>query len=274
MIEDIHDSIELIGEEESSVEELQQKLELKKESQESQESQDKKEALTDKEDLEELEDLEDLEDLEYLEYVDIAMAATMADRSEKTIRNWLKADFITGKKEDPSIKTSRWLISRESLMGYLATSVDVDPPRKGRGGESKEIELPPIIEQTPDHSEELKALKEQNEALRVQLEELQKQLHKKDREQLKNEHQIELLELRVSQKEELLEVWKQSQPDRASIVAPYEYKIEKLSKQLSDAEQELVIVRDRYHLECSKGLFARIFSPPQELQLLVDRETE
>lgn len=231
MIEEVHDSSNLIVEEESSVEEK----------------------------------------TEEVEYVDISMAAKMSDRSEKTIRNWLKAKVIIGKKEDPAIRTSRWMISRESLMAYLATSVDADPPRKVRGGESVEVELPPVVEKKEDNSAALKALEEQNEVLRSQLEELQKKLQKKESTVQKNEHQIEILQLKLDQKEEIIDVLKQNQPNVVSLIAPYERKIELLEQKVVEVEHELIIVRDRYHQECSKGLFARIFSPPQDLRLLVDR---
>ena len=244
MIEDVYDATELIVEDESSVEDVQEQKEVMKEPEKE------------------------------IEYVDISMAATMSDRSEKTIRNWLKAGLITGQKEDPSIKTSRWLINRESLMGHLATSVETDPPRKSGAGGQVQVELPPVIEQKVEDSEAFKALQEQNESLRSQLEELQKQLQKKENVIQKKEHQIDIVELKLEQREEIIEVLKQNQPNVASLIAPYERKIESLELRLAETEHELIVVRDRYNQECSKGLFARIFSPPQELQLLVDKGEE
>jgi DNA-binding transcriptional MerR regulator len=160
--------------------------------------------------------------------VDLKEAAKMSDRSTRTIRNWIKEGKLKASKKDPNNMKSKLLINKEELQILLATEIDMNPPRKP-------------IEKTSETLE--KEVKE----LHIELE----------RERFK-----------VAQKDEIIEILKNMQPDVASIKNEYETKLKEVQEKLQIAEKELAIYKDRYQREVSKGILERLFSPPKEVKLL------
>lgn len=160
--------------------------------------------------------------------IDIKEAAKMSDRSTRTIRNWIKEGKLKASKKDPNNMKSKLLINKEELQILLATEIDMNPPRKP-------------IEKT-------------SETLLQEVKELQIAL---EMEKLKN-----------TQKDEVIEILKNMQPDVASIKNRYETILKEVQEKLQIAEKELAIYKDRYQREISKGILERIFSPAKEVKLL------
>ena len=63
-------------------------------------------------------------------YIPLKDAAMMADRTEKTIRNWIKNGKLETRRSDPGNSMSKILVKEESLKILLATKVKADPPRR------------------------------------------------------------------------------------------------------------------------------------------------
>jgi len=85
--------------------------------------------------------------------------------------------------------------------------------------------------------------------------------------------QLEMTHFKLEQKDLLLEAIQDMQPNHDAAAAGYERRISDLMEKLSETEKELSIVSDRYTQECSKGVLARIFTPPQEFKLLPDSKS-
>ena len=206
-------------------------------------------------------------------YVELEVAAKMADRSTRTIRTWLKTDLIQGKKEDPDNSRSKWLIDRQSLMAYLATEADPNPPRKQGTDqtplESQEIESV-VISQNLPQSEELEILRKD---FNQELQQKQGIITKQEKEIAELKMQLEMANFKLTQKDEFIEMIKQMQPHHDAVISGYEERLAELQKRLSETEMELSIVSDRYSQECTKGLLARIFTRPQEFKLLSDNQS-
>jgi hypothetical protein len=235
-------------------------------------------------DIEDSSDIKSNEDVT-TEFIDIQTAAKMSDRSEKTIRNWIKNGSIQGKKEFPKVRTSKWLISKLSLMGYLATEVKAEPPRKqnkpnpvdalSEKHHSTEIEagkpksrVGEGIDLVNQQENEINDLQDKNQELLEGLRTVKQKLESRVGDLREKNHEIEILQLKLQQKDEVINVVKDSQPNLDTLISTYERKIADLQERLADTEQELAIVKDRYHQECSKSVLARIFSPPTKLKLL------
>ena len=160
--------------------------------------------------------------------VDIKEAALMADRSTRTIRNWIKEGKLKASKKDPNNTKSKLLINKEELQILLATEIDMNPARKP-------------IEKT-------------SETLQKEVKELQIAL---EMEKLKN-----------TQKDEIIEILKNMQPDVATIKDEYETKLKEVQEKLQIAEQEVVVLKHRYQLEIDKGWLERFLYPPTKIPLL------
>ena len=206
-------------------------------------------------------------------YVELEVAAKMADRSTRTIRNWLKTNVIDGKKEDPDNSRSKWLINRQSLMTYLATEADPNPPRK-QGTDQTPIESQKIISvdipQNLSQNAELETLKKD---FNQELQQKQGVITKQEKEIAELKMQLEMANFKLTQKDELIEMIRQMQPHHNAVISGYEERLAELQKRLLETEMELSVVSDRYALECSKGILARIFTRPQEFKLLPDNQS-
>ena len=211
-------------------------------------------------------------EVETREFVELEVAAKMADRSTRTIRKWLKTDVVQGKKEDPDNSRSKWLINRHSLMAYLATEADPNPPRKS----GNETDANPSEESTVVTNKEIQIstnMEELEKLRQSMIEELEKKqaiISKQERDIAELKLQLEMANFKLEQKDLLLEAIKDMQPNHDAAAAGYERRIADLMEKLSETEKELSIVSDRYTQECSKGVLARIFTRPQEFKLLTD----
>ncbi len=58
-------------------------------------------------------------------------AAALVDRSQSTIRAWLRAGKLTKHREQPGQPSSRALVSRAELLCFAAGELDPNPPRAG-----------------------------------------------------------------------------------------------------------------------------------------------
>jgi hypothetical protein len=206
------------------------------------------------------------------DYVELEVAAKMADRSTRTIRKWLKTNIVKGKKEDPDNSRSKWLIYRHSLMAYLATEADPNPPRKS----GNETSTAPSDESTvvankevqiPSNNEDVEKLRQ---SMVEELEKKQNIITKQERYIAELKMQLEMANFKLEQKDHLIDAIKDMQPNHDAAAAGYERRISDLMEKLSETEKELSIVSDRYTQECSKGILARIFTRPQEFNLLTD----
>ena len=215
------------------------------------------------------------EELAVEEYVELAVAMKMADRSSKTIRNWLKDGSIKGKKENPENPKSKWLIHRESLMAHLATSVEVDPPRRGSNGEgeleqidaSKPIEVKKVDIQQRISKEAHQKICDEFEQTKLQLEKFRLRI-------LELEKLVAIGDSKLEQKEEIIELLKSSQPNLESIFSAHERKLNDLQEQLAATEKQLSIVSFAYEQEAGKGFFARLFTATPELKMLEMKDSK
>ena len=208
-------------------------------------------------------------------YVQLEVAAKMADRSTRTIRKWLKTSIVTGKKEDPENTRSKWLIDRHSLMAYLATEANPNPPRKSGNeidvDQSEEATVVDIKEvQIQSTNEEIE---QRRQDMIEELEKKQNIITKQEREVAQLKMQLEMSNFKLEQKDHLIEAIKDMQPNHNAAAAGYERRISDLMERLSETEKELSIVSDRYAQECSKGILARIFTQAQEFKLLTDNKS-
>ena len=164
--------------------------------------------------------------------IDLKQAAKMSDRSTRTIRNWIKEGKLKASKKDPNNVKSKLLINEEELRILLATEIEVNPPRKP-------------IEKT-------------SETLEKEVKELHIELEKE--------------KLKTAQKDEIIEILKNMQPDVEGIKKEYETKLKEAQEKLQIAEKELAIYKDRYQREVSKGFLERIFSPAKSVKLLTENK--
>lgn len=211
------------------------------------------------------------------EYVELAVAMKMADRSSKTIRNWLKDGSIEGKKENPENPKSKWLIHRESLMAHLATSVEVDPPRRGGNGEgeSEPVDVSKPIEIRSRVSEVQQEIsKETHQKVCDELEQVKLHLEKFRLRILELEKLVAIGESRLEQKEEIIELLKSNQPNLEGIFANHERKVNDLQEQLAAREKQLSIVSFAYEQEAEKGFLARLFTTTPELKMLEMKDSK
>ena len=206
------------------------------------------------------------------EYINLQEAAKMADRTNRTIYNWLQSEKIQGKKKDENNEKSKWLILRSSLMGYLATEAEPNPPRKSSSTQKVEIEAP-----TLPNEEDIKSELVDDSRYETLLEDMKKLKGSYEIviEQLKSqnqtlEQQVKFITFQAEQKEEMIEFLKQMQPSMDNMRKEYERKIEELTVRAFETEKELSVLQTQYEIESTKGLLARIFSPAQELKQLVD----
>lgn len=208
-----------------------------------------------------------------LEYVELAMAMKMSDRSSKTIRNWLKEGVIQGKKEDIDNPKSKWLIHRESLMGYLATSVEMSPPRRS-GGEEEKIEQTSLgtpvdtlhtnkamVTVSGVSQEKYDALVEENAKTTKQLEQFRLRI-------FELEKQLAISESKIEHKNEMISLLQSNSPNLEAIFAHHQRKLQDTQEELLATQKQLSIVQFAYEQEVGKGLLARIFTKPQELKML------
>jgi len=226
-------------------------------------------------------------------YVDLNAAAIMSDRSSRTVYNWIQAGKIEAKKEDENNERSKWLILRSSLMGYLATEVKSDPPRKT--GSNQNQSESPIIESTQSEVVEIQVSNDEEnptvspsssvemvplssyETLRTDMKLQQASYETKLLELQKAnallQQKLEQATLQKDQKDEMIDFLKQMQPSIEGMRSEYEKRIETLTIKVYETEKELSIVSERYAQECSKGILARIFTRPQEFKLLTDSKS-
>lgn len=214
-------------------------------------------------------------------YVNLNEAAIMADRSSRTIYNWLQAGKIEAKKEDENNNKSKWLILRSSLMGYLATEVKTNPPRKSSTDTvpqinqviNNEVEEKATIEKKDTGRDEMISLltyETLKSDMKLQQVSYEKQLLELQKNNATLQQKLENAIFQRNQKDEMIEFLKQMQPSLDGMRSEYEKRIETLTIKAYETEKELSIVSERYALECSKGILARIFTRPQEFKLLTD----
>ena len=79
---------------------------------------------------------------------------------------------------------------------------------------------------------------------------------------------LEMEKLKNAQKDEIIKILKNMQPDVATIKDEYETKLKEVQENLQIAETKLAIYKDRYQREVSKGILERLFSPAKEVKLL------
>ena len=236
---------------------------------------EEKEDTSNQEDSSQIESIEKEEEVREDEFLELSDAMKMADRSSKTIRNWIKDGTIEAKKENPENPKSKWLINKSSLMIHLATGVEADPPRrnteekegKGRGlSDLKESES--IWEEKQSTEQQSTVTWEEYKNLQLELDNVRKDNLKLQQTQQETQKNLELTQLRLEQKTEIIEMLKNNQPNLEHIFTSHERKVSDLLDQISVLQKELSIVRFAYDQELEKGVIARIFSPPTKLKLL------
>jgi len=181
----------------------------------------------------------------HISLITLKEAATMSDRTVKTIRNWIKAGKLETTKKDPEKKSSKLLISKEELLALLGSEVTYNPPRKTN------------VETTK---------KEGN----VSLEILRKELEA-------SKLELEKAKLEVLHKTKIIEILEEVRPSLETLVKSHESTIKSLETRLEETtielqatKTELTIYKDRYQREVSKGFLERIFSPAKSVKLLTE----
>ena len=201
-----------------------------------------------------------------VEYIPLNVAMKMADRSSKTIRNWLKEGLIQGRKENPENAKSKWLIHRASLMTHLAIAVEAEPPR--RSNEQQIDSTSPLLQASDTSQHTTEASKEEHEALREELKQTQSEREQFRLAILELEKRLAIAESKIEMKDEIIEHLKASQPSIEAFINTHERKVLELQEQLTDTEKQLSIVRFAYEQEAQKGFFARLLTSTPALKML------
>ena len=173
------------------------------------------------------------------EFLTVKEAASHADRSVKTIRNWIYKGKLPASRKVPGDKLSQYQIRFEDLLGFLGTKVQPDPPRKTSVPEQVE----PVGNVHPSPGVEVLTLK----------------------------HRIEMLEMENAHSRELLEREGRNDSRLEEYSGKLERELEHHREMVAAMEGGLDNLREykrKYEEEMEKGWWERMLNPPKSVKRL------